>query len=110
LTHNYSDFWTISINPVDPDYPVNGVQLVAPPIKHVAVDEHKNIWLGDDKGHSWILINDRAALMNELWGRVGPLLQNPAWIAGFSEVKMNMTAEEINSRGPLTASNPKPNK
>jgi hypothetical protein len=104
LTHNHSDFWSVSISPVDQDYPV-AVQLVAPPITHAAVDEHKNIWLGDGKGHSWVLINNRTALMNELWRRTAPLRQILDWSEKFPEVTMNMTNKDLADQGPDATSN-----
>jgi hypothetical protein len=99
LTYNYSDVWSVSIRPVDQDYPVNDVQLVGPPITAAAFDEHNNIWLGDDKGHAWVLINNRNALEDELWRRAAPLQLTPDWPDRFPEVSVNMTPAEIKTFG-----------
>jgi hypothetical protein len=97
---NTPDYWSISIYPVDKRYPIKNVFLVAPSIAKVAVDGHGNIWLSDGKDYFWILINDRDAMIRELWQRAMPLMQKPNWYNQFPEVRMNMTDDDLKSRGP----------
>jgi hypothetical protein len=101
LTYYYSDVWSVTIDPLNLDYPINAIRLVAPPITHAAIDEKKNIWLGDGKGHSWVLINNRKALINELWCRADALQERPGWSNIYDGVSMNMTPDEIKNPGPL---------
>jgi hypothetical protein len=97
---NTVDYWSISIYPVDERYPIKNVVLVAPTIAKVAVDDRGDIWLSDGKDHFWILINDRDAMIRELWHRAMSLMQTPNWYDKFPEIRMDMTDDDLKSQGP----------
>jgi hypothetical protein len=52
-----------------------------------------------------VLINNRTALMNELWRRTAPLRQILDWSEKFPEVTMNMTNKDLADQGPDATSN-----
>jgi hypothetical protein len=104
-----SDYWAMSVYPVVPDYPIKNVVIAASTIAQVAVDERRNLWITDGKGHFWMLINDRSAMEQELWRRSEPLLRSSDWYGRFPEIKMNMTPSDLQNRGPLPAPNTQPN-
>ncbi len=81
LTRNdpASDRWTISIDQLDPYYPIKGLSYVGPPIAEAKFDARKNIWLGDKKDQFWVLFNDRDIILNALDERAKLLQKWDKW-------------------------------
>ncbi len=98
----WPDYWSIWIHPViGPEYAINDVLLLAPPMTEAAVDPDHNIWLTDGNGLFWKLVNDRAVLTGALWERASALVNNSYWPRNVSpELSENMSKTELEKRPP----------
>jgi hypothetical protein len=94
-----SDSWWMEVSPFDQDFPMRNVPFIGPLVAQVAKDKQGNIWFSDGHDNFWMLINDRNVLVEELWGRATPLVQQDEWTKKLPpEVSMNMDKSDIDER------------
>ena len=86
--------WKMRFFPVTAGFALDQIRLPAPAVA-AAIDERNNIWLKDDDGNIWQLINSQVMLKNALWERVRKMVaEKPTWYDPVPEVSMFMNDNE----------------